>query len=72
VILLVGGVALLGSFALIFLGDHYPRDILAGWLVAGGWLCASLSGLAFAKATRGPVRRNSASAPPPSPSEAGG
>jgi undecaprenyl-diphosphatase len=45
VIALAGGVALLGSLSLVLLGDHFPSDVLAGWLVAAGWLFAVLAGL---------------------------
>jgi membrane-associated phospholipid phosphatase len=44
-----GGIALLGSFALVFLGDHFPTDIVAGWLVAGCWFFAVLTGLRLAE-----------------------
>jgi membrane-associated phospholipid phosphatase len=40
-----GGIALLGSLALVFLGDHFPSDVMAGWLVAGWWFFAVLTGL---------------------------
>lgn len=54
-IALGGGIALLGSFALIFLGDHFPSDVLAGWLVAGAWFFAVLAGLASAALLRRPA-----------------
>jgi membrane-associated phospholipid phosphatase len=50
-----GGLALLGSYALVFLGDHYPSDVVAGWLVAGCWFFAVLAGLRLAETLRGRV-----------------
>jgi membrane-associated phospholipid phosphatase len=44
-----GGITLLGSFALVFLGDHFPSDVVAGWLVSGCWFFAVLTGLRLAE-----------------------
>jgi len=56
----VGGVAfvLLVSFSRVYLGVHYPSDIVAGWLLAVAWTVAMW--LAFRAAGRHPGRRGAA------------
>ena len=38
-ILLVGGIGL----SRIYLGAHYPSDVIAGWLASGIWLVIVIS-----------------------------
>jgi membrane-associated phospholipid phosphatase len=46
---IVGAVLALYAFAvgafLLFLGDHFPSDILGGWMIAAAWFFAALAGL---------------------------
>jgi membrane-associated phospholipid phosphatase len=64
-----GGIALLGSFALVFLGDHFPSDVLAGWLVAGCWFFAVLTGLRLGELLRRPAANRSPAPAPRSTTE---
>jgi membrane-associated phospholipid phosphatase len=43
--LLAGAPALLAGACLVALGDHFPSDVVGGWLVAGFWLCAVVAAL---------------------------
>jgi membrane-associated phospholipid phosphatase len=52
-VLLGGGFALVVGACLVPLGDHYPSDVVAGWLVAASWFCAVVVAL---RATEAPSR----------------
>lgn len=51
VAVLAGGLALVAGACLVPLGDHYPSDVVAGWLVAGCWLCFVVAALRAAEAS---------------------
>ena len=45
-ILIVGAaLAVVVGAALVVLHRHFPSDVVGGWLVASGWLCAVVAGL---------------------------
>lgn len=41
--------ALLIGISRVYLGVHYPSDVLAGWAVAGGWLGTCITGIELLK-----------------------
>ncbi|MGH2937679.1 MAG: phosphatase PAP2 family protein [Solirubrobacterales bacterium] len=71
-IALAGGIALLGSFALVILGDHFASDVVAGWLVAGCWFFAVLTGLRLAEVLRCSLANRSPARAPQATTEPGG